>query len=387
MRGAITVVMRDLNVAILMGDIVEGVPVVYSTFVGYDEVAHHSGIEEPDAFAVLKQHDAQLARLERAVEQAPRPYHLVVLSDHGQTQGRPFRQRYELELAELVQGALRDGEVFAPAAADEGMTTVGGAITDARDEDNAGARMLARATRDQLSTARWCSGRTARPSRRRSRTPPSTRRSCSPPAASASSTLPEREHRMTAEEIDALHPGLIADARRPPRDRLRDGRAPTATAPIVLGGGGSRRLRDDAVSGEDPLRISARTPPTTCAAPTASPTARTSSSTACTTRRRTRSRRSRSSWARTAGSAAGRATRSRWCRAAWSEPAAADRRRPRDARRAPRLARRDRAGAEAARLRGSSRAAWHGAHTEPGLSQRDLEGHRRSAARFEASIA
>ena len=70
MRGAITVVMRDLNVATLLGDIVEGVPVVYSTFVGYDEVAHHSGIEQPDAFAVLKQHDAQLARLERAVEQA-----------------------------------------------------------------------------------------------------------------------------------------------------------------------------------------------------------------------------------------------------------------------------------------------------------------------------
>ncbi len=98
LRGAITVVMRDLNVATLMGDIVEGVPVAYSTFVGYDEVAHHSGIEQPDAFAVLKQHDARLEWLERAVEQAPRPYHLVVLSDHGQSQGRPFRQRYGVEL-------------------------------------------------------------------------------------------------------------------------------------------------------------------------------------------------------------------------------------------------------------------------------------------------
>ena len=71
--GAITVVMRDLNVATLMGDIVEGVPVVYSTFVGYDEVAHHSGVEQPDAFAVLKQHDAQLARLERAVDRRLAP--------------------------------------------------------------------------------------------------------------------------------------------------------------------------------------------------------------------------------------------------------------------------------------------------------------------------
>ena len=112
MRGAITIVMRDLNVASLIGDIAEGVPVSYSTFVGYDEVAHHSGIEAPDALAVLDQHDAQLARLRRAVELAPRPYHLVVLSDHGQSQGRPFRQRYGEELEEVVRGALAGGGVF-----------------------------------------------------------------------------------------------------------------------------------------------------------------------------------------------------------------------------------------------------------------------------------
>ena len=177
MRGAITVIMRDLNVATLMGDIVEGVPVVYSTFVGYDEVAHHSGIEQPDAFAVLKQHDAQLARFERAVEQAPRPYHLVVLSDHGQTQGRPFRQRYELELADLVQDALRHGEVLAPAASDEGLSTVGSALTDARDEDNAGGRMLARATRDNLVDGEVVLGPNREAVERRGRTP-STRRLC-----------------------------------------------------------------------------------------------------------------------------------------------------------------------------------------------------------------
>ncbi len=53
-RAAIAIVMRDLNVALLMADIVEGVPVSYATFVGYDEVAHHSGIREPDALAVLE---------------------------------------------------------------------------------------------------------------------------------------------------------------------------------------------------------------------------------------------------------------------------------------------------------------------------------------------
>ncbi len=106
-RASITVVMRDLITALLIADIVEGVPVSYATFVGYDEVAHHSGIREPDALAVLKRHDRQLARLERATTQSPRPYHLVVLSDHGQTQGAPFRQRYGETLEEVVQRRAR----------------------------------------------------------------------------------------------------------------------------------------------------------------------------------------------------------------------------------------------------------------------------------------
>ncbi len=113
-RATITVVMRDLVTALLMADIVEGVRVSYATFVGYDEVAHHSGIREPDALAVLQRHDRQLARLERATAQSPRPYHLVVLSDHGQTQGAPFRQRYGETLEEVVHGALARGRGLCP---------------------------------------------------------------------------------------------------------------------------------------------------------------------------------------------------------------------------------------------------------------------------------
>ena len=253
MRGAITVVMRDLNVASLMGDIVEGVPVVYSTFVGYDEVAHHSGIEQPDAFAVLKQHDAQLARLESAVEQAPRPYHLVVLSDHGQTQGRPFRQRYEVELPDLVKGALAHGEVFAPEAADEGMTSLGGALTDARDEDNAGGRALARATRGQLVDGEVVLG-AGREAIEATESGPGSEHEAIVLASGGLGlvSLPEREHRLKREEIDALHPELLRTLSGHPGigfvmvDSEADG-------PIVLGGSGSLRLRDDEVTGDDPL--------------------------------------------------------------------------------------------------------------------------------------
>jgi uncharacterized membrane protein YvlD (DUF360 family) len=253
MRGAITVIMRDLNVASLMGDIVEGVPVVYSTFVGYDEVAHHSGIEEPDAFAVLRKHDAQLARLESAAKQAPRPYHLVVLSDHGQTQGRPFRQRYGMELPELVKGALSHGEVFAPDAADEGLTSLGGAITDARDEDTASAKVLARATRGQLVDGEVVLG----PNREAIEEAESGPGEGHEAIVLASGglglvSLPETDHRMTREEIDRAHPKLLETL----SGHEGIGFVMVATesdGPVVLGGAGTRRLRDDEVTGEDPL--------------------------------------------------------------------------------------------------------------------------------------
>jgi len=254
MRGAITVVMRDLNVATLLGDIVEGVPVVYSTFVGYDEVAHHSGIQEPDAFAVLKQHDAQLARLEKAIEQAPRPYHLVVLSDHGQSQGRPFRQRYGAELEKVVEGALSGGDVYAPPAPDEGLSSVGGALTDARDEDTAGGRMLARATRDRVIDGEVVLG----PNRE------AAEGSDRPAAAHQAVVLasgglglisfPTPGHRLSLEEIEAAHPGLIEALSGHPGIGFVMVRTEGEGA-VVLGGEGSRRLSDDRVTDEDPLKV------------------------------------------------------------------------------------------------------------------------------------
>jgi Type I phosphodiesterase / nucleotide pyrophosphatase/Mycobacterial 4 TMS phage holin, superfamily IV len=253
MRGAITVVMRDLNVATLLGDIFEGVPVVYSTFVGYDEVAHHSGIEQPDAFAVLKQHDAQLARLERAIEQAPRPYHLVALSDHGQSQGRPFRQRYGVELEELVRGALVDGDVYAPPAPDEGLSSVGGALTDARDEDTAGGRMLARATRDRTVDGDVVLG----PNREAAE---ATKIDAADHAAVVLASgglglisLPQVDHRMTIGEIESLHPRLIETLVAHPGIGFLMVRGDDGEG-IVLGSSGTRHLADDRVTGEDPLR-------------------------------------------------------------------------------------------------------------------------------------
>jgi uncharacterized membrane protein YvlD (DUF360 family) len=253
LRGTITVIMRDLNVASLLGDIVEGTPIVYSTFVGYDEVAHHSGIEQPDALAVLKQHDAQLARLEQAVAQAPRPYHLVVLSDHGQSQGRPFRQRYGVELEELVRNALADGDVYAPPAPNEALGSLEGALTDARDEAGPGGRLLARATRDHVIDGNVVLG----PNREAMT---ESRKGASGHAAVVLASgglglisLPGATHRVSLEEIEAAHPQLVSSLVGHPGIGFVMVRSEGQGA-VVLGAQGTRRLGDDNVTGEDPLR-------------------------------------------------------------------------------------------------------------------------------------
>ena len=101
MRAWATVVQRDLQVATVIGDVLAGRPSIYTTFLAYDEVAHHSGIERPDALAVLHDLDRQIARIATACAEAPRPYRLVVLSDHGQSQGETFRDRF----GQIARGA------------------------------------------------------------------------------------------------------------------------------------------------------------------------------------------------------------------------------------------------------------------------------------------
>ncbi len=93
-RAWTCVIQRDLQCETVIADIYAGRPVIYTDLLAYDEVAHHSGIERRETLGVLRKLDHQLARIERAASDARRPYALVVISDHGQTQGPTFRQRW-----------------------------------------------------------------------------------------------------------------------------------------------------------------------------------------------------------------------------------------------------------------------------------------------------
>src|SRR5436190_21992382 len=62
---------------------------------------------------------------------APRPYEIVALSDHGQTQGATFKQRNGYSLDELVNRSLSTGEVAGIADGDEQNSMVGLAVSEA----------------------------------------------------------------------------------------------------------------------------------------------------------------------------------------------------------------------------------------------------------------
>ncbi|MEV5339441.1 phage holin family protein [Streptomyces sp. NPDC052676] len=182
-RAFATVVERDVVVAAVMGDMLAGRTAIYADLVAYDEVAHHSGPFSRDAEQVLQRLDRALALIEKVAEHAPRPYRIVVLSDHGQSPGETFRARYGLTLGDLVRAGCG---LPVPRRAEH---------THSGAEARAAVRAALRIPVEEGAEER-------RPARRFE------------PVVLASGNLglvsfPDVPHRMSKEEIDARHPALL----------------------------------------------------------------------------------------------------------------------------------------------------------------------------------
>ena len=83
-----------------------GANVIYVDFTDYDELAHHCGPERVESFEALDGVDRAIGTIAKAAEDAPRPYKFVVLSDHGQSLGATFKQRYGQSLGEVVRDLM-----------------------------------------------------------------------------------------------------------------------------------------------------------------------------------------------------------------------------------------------------------------------------------------
>lgn len=223
-RAFATVVATDVVVAAVAGALLEGRSIVYTDLVGYDEVAHHSGVERAETLAVLRRLDAEIGLLTTVAAHAPRPYELVVLSDHGQSQGEPFRTRYGGTLEDLVRrGCALDG---------------------------ADPRTRRPRTEGRGAEARAATTRSVRPP-----APPAV--GGHEPVVLCSGNLalvsfPDVPGRATLEDVTALYPGLVEDL----VDHEGVGFVLVTRAhggSVVIGGSGSVVLDTGAVHGTDPL--------------------------------------------------------------------------------------------------------------------------------------
>jgi hypothetical protein len=186
---------------------------------------------------ILRGIDRQFARIERAVQDAPRPYHFVVLSDHGQTQGAPFRQRYGKTLEQLVQELTAAGSLEMEEQGTEGPSFLRASLTE-----------VAKGRGPQAWIARHLGA--LRQSAPRSGPAPEV-------VVMASGCLglvsfPRQAGRMTLEHLQTAYPRLIDGLRAHPGIGFLLVRSEKRGA-LAMGAAGIHYLDERRIEGSDPL--------------------------------------------------------------------------------------------------------------------------------------
>src|SRR4051812_46478868 len=101
------VVVRELQTMAILLDIYLGVPVIYSTFMQYDELGHHFGPSSWQALRDLRRTDARIREIRRMMRSmGGREYDLVILSDHGMTPSSSYRVQFGESLGRTVERIL-----------------------------------------------------------------------------------------------------------------------------------------------------------------------------------------------------------------------------------------------------------------------------------------
>jgi hypothetical protein len=249
-RAALNGVLRDLNTSLVADSMLQGRRAVYVDYVDYDAVAHHAGILRQESLDALAGIDAVLAQLEKVAEVAPRPYLFVVLSDHGQSQGAVFADRYGEDLATLV-GRLAQADVAGALEADaEGAGRVHGLTSWASGGDSSLDRAFVRMSQGLSSRAFDDAGRAQAAA---VDDKPSGEQFIVFGSGNLGLVYVAGEHaRLTRDQLDERYPALLQGLVAHPGvgfvvvDTTEHG-------VVVLGARGEHRLVDGVVTGEDPL--------------------------------------------------------------------------------------------------------------------------------------
>jgi hypothetical protein len=269
LKAATTTLMRDMTTDLIIGEMYRGTPIVYADYLGYDEIAHHAGPERPEAMDQLDRVDRMVRSLSRAAREAPRRYHFILLSDHGQTQGAPFEDRYGIGLEDLVRG-LMTGEVTSLDATNdvEGWGHVNTFLTEAARTPGTTGNLVRRAMRNQTKDGVVAMGGGDDP--HKGATVQGSARSAEKAGVKAGTAVPdlivaasgnlaniyftEVGERMTLEDIATRHPRLLPGLVSHEGIGFIMVRS-VVHGPLAIGRRGVRFLSDDRVDGDDPLAV------------------------------------------------------------------------------------------------------------------------------------
>ena len=248
-RAALNGVLRDFNTITVAESMLEGVHCVYVDYVDYDAVAHHAGIMRPESLDALVGLDAVLAQLESVEPLAPRRYRFVVLSDHGQSQGAVFADRFGEDLSTLV-GRLAHVDVAGSEVNTEGAAQIDALVAPGESDvpglsralrtGSSATRDLARSQEEAAQAAASGTSPTGQP----------------PLLVFGSGNLglvyvAGELRRLTRDELDKRYPGLVPGLVG--HEGISFIVVDSHDGPVVLGKDGEHRLRDGLVTGADPL--------------------------------------------------------------------------------------------------------------------------------------
>jgi hypothetical protein len=204
--------------------------------------------------AVLAGIDRQFARIARAVSEAPRPYRIVVLSDHGQSQGETFRQKYGTTLEELVHHLCATPVEHLSGQGSEALWSLFGLLTEAGSGDSLPSRAIRAATRRYRARGGVVLGRDLREGMRRRHGGTSAVPELMVLASGCLGLIyfPRHRERLTMEQIQDLYPNLLPALRSHPGIGFVMVRS-RAHGAVALGADGVRYLDTEIVEGTDPL--------------------------------------------------------------------------------------------------------------------------------------
>ncbi|MHB0874657.1 MAG: alkaline phosphatase family protein [Anaerolineae bacterium] len=226
------VLVREVETFSVLVDLYRSLPAIFVNYSSYDNWAHLLGPSDPHAYQMLRAIDGRIQQIDRMRRRVKRQYDLYVLSDHGMAACVPFDGVFGSSLGQLIAHSIDH-----PVLTDELLASAA--------ETYSSAELLgheAGVAEAELTGLSSEAARTLRRSiKKRERPEPPSHPSDSDVVVRSSGPLSHVyltavKEPLTAEQIEAIYPGLMERLANHPGISLAAARG--ANGPVVAASGG-----------------------------------------------------------------------------------------------------------------------------------------------------